>query len=482
MQLRILMLVTHERRDAEKLSRLLRRTAGRDSVLARFRETVQVSIDSVTVYFGLLEKEQEDVVYGLTGSSPVSEPIELRRIGWAVLVLISQETNSEYAGLSIPERTERINQRIRRRKEIVLAGRAAGAILAPLRVEVRPEPFELLERTMHDLLAADSASLRMERGYRLDMVVDGAISKLGARAGDPLVDMTSGEMTIGDVLKSFKTAELLVPALESKDFRRRLNAGVKEMVERELLAREGYRRGLANVEEVKRDVATWSNYWRAQELAGNLLQSVRVTDDEVMEYFIAHPELLLAHYSVNIREILSDSLRDAFLIMDKISEGWRMDDVARTYSQRREWAGRGGESGYFPAATLPELGMRALVADSGKLIGPVHVPNGYSVFTVLGRKFLDRGKALDTDSLVSSVRNVLQYEKGRRTLNTFLASVARSHNVILYLNRLKTVEIAPVNVVTKRLIGFGGAVLAVPALNPLWEWVGESNAVQEVLP
>jgi hypothetical protein len=481
-QRRILMLVSRDKDDAERLSRLLRRAGRRDSVLARFRESIEVSIDSVTVNFGLLEKGQEDVVYGLTASSPVSEPIELRRIGWAVLVLISQETNSEYAGLSIPERTERISRTIRRRKEIVLAGRAAGAILAPLRAEVRPEPFELLERTLHDLLAADSISLRTEQGYRLDMVVDAANSTLGAHAGDVLVDMPGGGMTIGDVLDRFRTADLLVPALESRDFRQHLNAGVKEMVERELLAREGYRRGLANTEEVIHHVATWSNYWRAQEMVGSLLQSVRVNDEEVLEYLMAHPDLLLSHYSVNIREILSDSLRDAYLIMDKISEGGRMDNIARTYSCRQEWAGRGGESGYFLAAGIPELGVRAIVADSGRLIGPIHVRNGYSVFTLLGKKPLDSGKTINIDSLMSSVKDELQYEKGRRTLNTFLASVARGYTVTLYLNRLKTVDIAPVNVVTKRLIGFGGAVLAVPALNPLWEWARESNAVQEVLP
>jgi hypothetical protein len=254
------------------------------------------------------------------------------------------------------------------------------------------------------------------------------------------------------------------------------------MVERELLAREGYRRGLANTEEVIHHVATWSNYWRAQEMVGSLLQSVRVNDEEVLEYLMAHPDLLLSHYSVNIREILSDSLRDAYLIMDKISEGGRMDNIARTYSCRQEWAGRGGESGYFLAAGIPELGVRAIVADSGRLIGPIHVRNGYSVFTLLGKKPLDSGKTINIDSLMSSVKDELQYEKGRRTLNTFLASVARGYTVTLYLNRLKTVDIAPVNVVTKRLIGFGGAVLAVPALNPLWEWARESNAVQEVLP
>jgi len=54
--------------------------------------------------------------------------------------------------------------------------------------------------------------------------------------------------------------------------------------------------------------------------------------------------------------------------------------------------------------------------------------------------------------------------------------------VKLYYDRLKKVEIEPINIVTKRFIGFGGTMLAAPTLYPLWQWVGETENVQHVFP
>jgi hypothetical protein len=478
---RILMILTRDKGLAEDFSRLLRRSGNRDSVLSDFRRNAAISIDSVTVYFGLLEKEQEDVVYGLTTGAPTSKPVELRRGAWAVLLLFGRETDPVYSRLSLTERTDEVRKRIRKRKEIVLAGQAAGRILDRQRAEAKEGPFSLLKRTLYTLLSADSAALRTDRGYRLDMVVDEAESELGPHLHDLLVEMPGNNMSIGDVLEALRTAELFVPSLDPEDFPRRLNAGVKEMVERELLAREGYRLGLEYTEDVRHDVSTWVRYWRATAMSASLLRGIRVSDEDVIEYLVSHPGLVGATCRVNIREILTDSLREALDEMNRISEGENMERVARESSRREGWAQRGGESGFFSVTALPEIGIRALFADTGRLLGPVHVPNGYSIFTVLAKEY-PGGKSARIDSVKAAIETELLSEKERLTLEAFISSVARDYRVTLYYNRLKDVEISPVNLVTERLIGFGGVILAVPALNPLWKWVRESKAVKEVLP
>ena len=48
--------------------------------------------------------------------------------------------------------------------------------------------------------------------------------------------------------------------------------------------------------------------------------------------------------------------------------------------------------------------------------------------------------------------------------------------------RVTHVEIPPINMVTRRFIGFGGSMLAVPTLYPLWEWTGERGGATEILP
>ena len=49
-------------------------------------------------------------------------------------------------------------------------------------------------------------------------------------------------------------------------------------------------------------------------------------------------------------------------------------------------------------------------------------------------------------------------------------------------NHLRKVEVSPTNVVTKRFIGFGGTMMAVPGVYPLWDWLRNTPYVKEILP
>lgn len=61
-------------------------------------------------------------------------------------------------------------------------------------------------------------------------------------------------------------------------------------------------------------------------------------------------------------------------------------------------------------------------------------------------------------------------EKEESILNEHVARAALRFHVKMYYNRLRHIEISPTNIVTRRFIGFGGTMLAVPNLPPLWEW------------
>jgi hypothetical protein len=112
----------------------------------------------------------------------------------------------------------------------------------------------------------------------------------------------------------------------------------------------------------------------------------------------------------------------------------------------------------------------------------VKVPNGYSVFTVLGKRQVRNNTVGSYDSLKTIVRNNLYDQKAEKRLNTILASAAKDYQVKLNYVRLQNVRVAPINMVVKRLIGFGGSMIAVPPIFPLWQWVGETKDVQEILP
>ena len=159
-----------------------------------------------------------------------------------------------------------------------------------------------------------------------------------------------------------------------------------------------------------------------------------------------------------------------------------MSDLARRISKRSEWARRGGESGYFRVSEHPELGFLALEQDSGKLAGPIRLTEGYSLFTVLGKRMKSSDTIPSFAALKNTVRGVIAAQKGQQILNHYIASLARKYPVKMHYENLKNVEITPTNMFTTRYLGFGGVMLAVPMIVPQWQWVKEVQDMKDIFP
>ncbi len=86
------------------------------------------------------------------------------------------------------------------------------------------------------------------------------------------------------------------------------------------------------------------------------------------------------------------------------------------------------------------------------------------------------------DSLRATVRQGLLSEKISRRLDEYVSSAAKNYPVTLYYDRLKQLPISPINMVTKRYIGFGGSMPASPGLAPVYGWVNRAGNVKQVLP
>ena len=479
---RILVLGLQSRSGAQEVSTSLLAGDHVDSVIARYRSAGGVTVDTVLVTFGLLEKPQEDAVYALTRERPASEPLEAPGGTWMIAYLLDRQNDPEFARRSLSERGMIASARVRKRKEAERARRYSADILSPARADAVPSTFELFAGTLSRILQVDSAWAKTDAGYRLDRIADVALDSLKLHRDEPLVEYQGGVMTVEDVLEGFRTAAFVIPTLRKADFRRHLSGCVREIVSRDFLAREGYRMHLEGTAEVRHDVATWSRYWLSQAMMEKLAGEVSVTGDEVLSALRPYADELGQAYEVNIREILSDSLRESLAMMEKVVGGADMGQLARQYSKRTAWAARGGESQFFPVSLHPEIGIHALDARPGALVGPVRVPEGYSLFTLLARRSVRPDSMLAYDSLKTAIRADLLGRRIRARVNGFVAAAASSYRVKFHYARLSNVDIPPINMVTRRFIGFGGSMMAVPSLFPLWEWLGERKGAAEILP
>ena len=122
-----------------------------------------------------------------------------------------------------------------------------------------------------------------------------------------------------------------------------------------------------------------------------LLDTVKVTDADVRNYYDRHPEEFTEPEKANIREILLRTRPEAEKILARIRNGEDMAELARKYSIRVWAAKKGGEFGYFSKNGHGELGAIAVSLPVGTLYGPLKVAGGpphggYSVFKVIGKR------------------------------------------------------------------------------------------------
>jgi hypothetical protein len=90
-------------------------------------------------------------------------------------------------------------------------------------------------------------------------------------------------------------------------------------------------------------------------------------------------------------------------------------------------------------------------------------------------------EATQTQELVRRILDSLHREEhadsalisgARDPLDEYIARLANKYGVEMDFQKVKELNVTPFNMVTRRYIGFGGTLPAVPVLPHLWEWYG----------
>ncbi len=478
-QLRVNVVIAASQTNAERIHSILEnRTQQDDSLQADTLGALAVGQDTVDIRFGGMNQELEDRAYSLH-QGQVSEPFYIDRYGWVVLKFLDWKTNPDYANESIGERRLAVEKILKERKRDIRSIQYFIATLSPQSARVEPEALRLFADSLHLLIVQDSVRRSITAHYRsLPSDVEELRERLGSRLETVLVRIGDEDLTIGEAIEGLRYQAFVFHSLRRNDFLIEANEMLKKVVEGELLAREAMKRHLQNTANVRRDLNLWSDYWAANAMAKLVVDTIRVNDDETAAYlFRTNPALGNLNY-VNIREIFSDSLRQLLQLAIRIGNGESMAELARAYTERKEWRDRDGQSGFFAIVEHPAIGVAAMNVDSGRLVGPLHTENGYSLFEVLGKRLMP-GSLRALDSISTQSCNDLLGQKQVGALERYVATLADKFGVTIRYENLRKLQTRPFPMVTKRMIGFGGAIPATPPLAPLAGWTKKYPKVNQ---
>ncbi|HSL89532.1 MAG TPA: peptidyl-prolyl cis-trans isomerase [Ignavibacteriaceae bacterium] len=287
------------------------------------------------------------------------------------------------------------------------------------------------------------------------------------------IELDNQSITLGDFLHFFRFENFKVDSLDLKVVFNTLSNKTRKYIEYKMLSDEGYKLGLHNSEEVKKQLQMWKDNYYMQLITSEFIDSARVNDDEILAFYNERKGGNLRNKEVNILQLVTDSLEVIESILNDLEAGKDFHELLLIYFDHPSVSNLSGESGFFSVAAHAEIGSIVASMEIGEIYGPVKLANGYSIFKLLDVKEDSVFLVNDFEQIRTDLGRELGYLKKQNSFNKFIANLATKYNVKINFDLLKSVIVTSHQSIIYNYLGFGGKVLAVPLLNVNMEWVPE---------
>jgi peptidyl-prolyl cis-trans isomerase C len=302
------------------------------------------------------------------------------------------------------------------------------------------------------------------------------------RLHEAFVRVDADSLSVRDMIDRIELRAMRVRRDELRRFPARLEQLLREITDWWMLGREGYRRGLDQHPDVRRDMEGWIESGLAQGAIELAWEQFAAHDDSLWSLVEALPSLVRGLPEVRIDELVAtDSLRAAEASL-LIAAGVPPDSLARAWSTHPRNVARPGVRDWFSVATHAPVGRMCFDMQIGAMGGPVRTAEGWSVFRLRDRRWTADVPPLRSmrelrEMSGEELRAGFTARRGAETV-TRLARAAEIRIDEAALGRVRT---PTMQMFTVRHLGFGGRIPAAPAVMPLFEAVMEGMSTRQQL-
>jgi peptidyl-prolyl cis-trans isomerase C len=265
-----------------------------------------------------------------------------------------------------------------------------------------------------------------------------ACAKKEAKKGPYLVKVGDTVITQADFEREMKG----LPEFVQKMFEG-INGKEKfldELIKRELLYKEALKKGLDKDSEYLKKVEDF----RKITLVGLLLQKeieskVKVSDQEVKDYYEKNKEKFAPVTQINASHILVKTEDEAKKILERLKKGEDFAQLAKKYSIDTVSAKNGGELGYFSRGQMvPEFEAAASRLKPGEISRPVKTKFGYHIIKVTDKKV---GQVVEFEKVKNLISQNLMGEKQKEVFDSYIEGLKKSYKV--EINKEALSKLAP---------------------------------------
>lgn len=460
---KILSLKFMHSKNQEELKRVhseLKRGASFDSLLALRKESLDQSVPR-DITFGTMDEYMEDKIYQLLPGE-YTEPVESKD-GFYILKLI--EVKDNITNKNEQELLEEVRKITSIRNEHKLYLQYHRSFFSQHRITAEREIFEalapvLLEQLQKKYSVPDSSDKKILIGQEvtsLETLIRPEITK------HTFIDLNGRRILIDYFLNQLSHEGFSVREINEVNVRSSLSSYIRKFIEDELLAAEAKKEGFDKDPDVLRYISMWRDSYLSKMVMINLFDSLKNSHTLDYDHYENYKPWL-----INIVEVLTDNLITIETVMNELARGRTLRELAKQYTIRDSVKMRQGELGLLPVTALGELGKAAIGVKIGEIYGPVHLPEGYSIFQVIEKKIdssISEPRRITDDIIMGSA-----LEEYENFVNKYNAGLAVKYGVRINKNILKEMNTTFLDMVVVRYMGFGGQIFAVPFTEQFTGW------------
>ena len=170
---------------------------------------------------------------------------------------------------------------------------------------------------------------------------------------------------------------------QSEEGRKQL---IQELVSQELFFLDAVKNGLDKDETYVQEAKRMQENILKQFAIHTLLKDIKVTEEDLLEYYNKHKDMFKQPESVQASHILIEDEAKAEEVAKEINDGLSFEEAAQKYSSCPSNA-NGGDLGFFTKGRMvPEFEAVAFEMKVGEVSAPVKTQFGYHIIKLLDKK------------------------------------------------------------------------------------------------
>lgn len=433
--------------------------------------------DTLVVSVGELNKSVEDQLFPLPDGS-VSNPIRMQD-GWYIFKILRRYNPVLYKSKGWENDYKNSEKIAIERAESELYNIYIKDLLSDKKMYINSKLLRIVASEIYSVLNNRYSEEKSSPPYSLSIFdIPDIKKKLGSETLNlTIVDLVTKKYSVDNFISFLKFDILSVDKIINSYIFNALSNKLRKFAEYKMLADEGFRLGLQNSDDVKKQIQMWKDNYYMQLITSSFIDSADVTDQELQSYLQSSSKNIKTK-KVNIIQIFSENLETIEKILTEIESGKDFREIAEYYSSLYPVTQDKIESGYFSVNENGEIGRIADKMKLNEIYGPVPVDNRFLIFKLIDIKEDSVKISLNANE---ELRRELGYKKQHKSFNNFISNLAVKYNLKIFPDVLNNIQVLSLQSIAYNYLGFGGRILAVPLLNMNMEWVQEWKNKSDVI-